>query len=149
MKTDLNLKDRLEEIGVILLCILLISVPILAFSGCVPAANAATDLRAGVVLVAEGVKEADETCAEVADATKDVMLAGACADAYDLARPLLESAEMALDASRTDDAACKLAGAVKALQGFQVALSNAGVSLPPLVRDALIFGAGLSGLCRA
>ncbi len=148
IRPDIVLKDRLEEMGVILLIILAIVVPIFAFSGCKPA-SVAEDLRAGVVLVAEGVKSADSVCADVAEARNDIALAKTCAKAYDSARPLLESAETSLDAAQTDDAACKLAGAVQALFSFQVALQNVGVTLPPMVRDAIAFGSGLSGLCRA
>ncbi len=120
----------------------------LVISGCKPS-ETATSLRAAVVLVAEGVKAADEVCANVAQSRKDVDLAIKCAESYDLARPFLLAAEMALDASQTNDAACSLSNAVQALFRFQLTLSHVGIPLPAISRDALSFAAGLSGLCHA
>lgn len=108
--------------------------------------------RAAVVLVAEGVRIADETCAQVGAKQKDPALLKTCADAYDTTRASLLAAESAVDAWDAGDKkslACALAAGVRGLAQIANAITHAGVELPLLVTDAMTLGAAFaSGSCR-
>src|SRR5574338_298624 len=71
--------------------------------GCGPAQPGAQSpardyARAAILLVSEGVKVADQVCADVALAKKDFTVAKTCADAYETARSSLLAAQTFVDA---------------------------------------------------
>jgi len=104
--------------------------------------------RAAVVVVAEGVKVADEVCAQAGAKQKDAALLKTCADAYDTTRASLLAAESAVDAWDAGDKkslTCALAASVRGLAQIANAVTHAGVELPLLVTDALTLGAAFAG----
>lgn len=109
--------------------------------------------RAGVMMVAEGVKVADDACATVAKAKSDAGLAKTCADAYDTARASLTGAMALVDAWDSADQksyVCTVGHAVSALSSMASAVTTAGgPALPAIVQDALSFGGQLSKGCAS
>lgn len=158
-------KDRRDERGSALLDFVgslgflgIVVVLIVLLGGCVPAKDASAQRRAtarGTVLVlAEAVRIADETCAQRAVATKDLALAETCAQAYSDARIGAITAAAAVDAWDAGSKAgvvCGVASASKNLGNITAALRKAGLGVPAIVDDAtrlvsLLFAA--EGTCQ-
>lgn len=96
--------------------------------------------RASVLMVAKAVVVADQSCASFALQVKDAKIAKACADAYDVARPVLIAAEASLDT--WDSAAqgkigCAINAGVTALTDVSVILVQEKLAIPSVVLDAL------------
>jgi hypothetical protein len=136
-------------LGVLALALLTITLQACAGGAKEPARDTA---RAAVVLVAEGVRVADETCAQVGAQQKNAALLKTCADAYDTTRASLLAAESAVDAwdaGEKKDLACALAASVRGLAQIANAVTHAGAELPLLVTDAMTLGAAFaSGSCK-
>lgn len=106
--------------------------------------------RSIVLLVADGVKQADTSCAKLARDTQSVETAKTCAEAYNVARPSLQSAEQTIDAwneGANHQVVCSVYAAMRALASMRDAIIAAGGKLPGAVVDALELGQSLTKEC--
>lgn len=106
--------------------------------------------RAVILTLAEAVKDADQLCATFAIQTKNVDVAKACANAYDVARPSLISAEAGIDG--WDDAsaghlACLTVDAVNALSAFSKIFELNKIALPEVIVDAIKLSSAMGTIC--
>lgn len=136
------------------------AVPILAIAACLvlgcgaPGAKSpARDYaRAGLSLVAQGQKEADHLCAELAQQKLDAKLAKTCADEYDTGRASLLAGQAVIDSwdsAQQADVFCAAGRGVEALKNVAAAIASAGgPAMPPLVQDALSLGSELAVGCK-
>ncbi|WP_394823726.1 hypothetical protein [Pendulispora albinea] len=129
--------------------------PLVHALGCGPARGAsspARDTARGAILtVAKAVSVADGVCTAAARERSDAKLAKMCADAYDAARPALLAAESGVDAwenGQRQRVACATTDAAVALRNLGDALARVGVSLPPVLSDALSLSRGLEEVCH-
>lgn len=107
--------------------------------------------RAAVIMLAKTTVVADESCASLARSKQDATLAKKCADAYDVIRPLLTSAESGVDAWESgsrNQIACAIAKSASALLDIVEAVKAIGSTLPPSVDDSLKFVASIVGECH-
>lgn len=115
--------------------------------------------RAAIILLAKTTAITDERCATLAREKQDAQLARVCADAYDVARPALLSAESAVDAwdpayrgtgGPTNDVACLVSKSAWALAKMVETIRVAGGSgtLPLSVSDSLKFATSIVGECH-
>jgi hypothetical protein len=119
--------------------------------GCKGAAAPREQARGAVLTVAEGLRQADFACADLAIAARDLPLAEACADAYDAAREALLAAEAGVDAwdrGAAGEVSCATARAVEGLQRMISLVAAAGGRLPAVVEDALRLAPLLTVGCR-
>lgn len=96
--------------------------------------------RAAVLMVAKAVVVADQSCASFALQVKDAKIAKACADAYDVARPVLLAGEASLDtwdATAQGKIGCAINSGVTALTDVSVILVQQHLAIPSVVLDAL------------
>jgi len=120
-------------------------------AGCKPPGTPREEARATITLIAHAVHIADQACASVAYAQKNLWLADECAIAYEEARINLHLAEDALDIA--DEVAarnmpCAVEAAVDALGRIKDRLHAAGGKVPPTVEDALKLAPILTVPCR-
>jgi hypothetical protein len=108
--------------------------------------------RSVLLTVAEGVKVADSTCAQVTkspiDHAEKVKILRACAVSYDVARASLLSTERLVDAwdgLSTKKVACAIMHAIGSLKEVKAALTSAKVEMPEVVDDAIDIALALSG----
>ena len=109
--------------------------------------------RAAVILLAKTTAITDERCAALAREKQDAKLAGVCADAYDVARPALLSAESAVDAWESgskNDVACLVSKSAWSLTKMVEAIKAAGGggTLPLSVSDSLKFATTIVRECH-
>lgn len=108
--------------------------------------------RAINLTVAKAVVVGDQTCATFATQIKDVKLAKGCADAYDVARPVLLSTEASLDvwdAVAQDQVGCAINGGVSALTQISALLLSQKVAVPSVILDALKLVSSVSFSCKS
>jgi hypothetical protein len=124
-------------------------------NGCIPVKGAESPERATarsiVLMVAKAVQVSDNLCATYALQTKEVAVAKACADAYDLARPSLLAAETGVDT--WDDVAqnklgCAVNNGVSALVQVSAVLAKEKLALPTIVTDALQLASSVKFTCN-
>ena len=105
--------------------------------------------RAAVLVVAEAVHAGDESCAAVAGAKKDLVLARYCASAYDDARTALVGASEAVDgwddARKQASIYCAVASAAMSLSKIVDVLSRRQETVPKVVYDAMAIARMLGG----
>lgn len=114
-------------------------------NGCAVFAHSSEDptratARAAVLTVAEAVKVADQFCATYSLQTKEITVAKACADAYDLSRNSLLAAESGLDVWNDvtkNSVACALADGVRSLGAISAVLIQEKLAPPAIITDAL------------
>lgn len=107
--------------------------------------------RAAVLLVADGVRQADLACAAIALARKDVPLMDRCILAINTARRALLAAEKgvdAWDANAAGNTPCFVRDAAEALTQVLTAIRGVGAEVPPVVEDALRFAPDVAGACH-
>lgn len=103
------------------------------------------------MLVAEGVRVADATCASTARAIHHAPLADACAEAYSAARLSLLIAEAGVDAwedAGENRTACAVRDAASSLSHLVGLLRSVGATVPPAVEDALRLAPVFAGTCH-
>lgn len=108
--------------------------------------------RAVNLTVARAVVVADQSCASLALQIKDVKLAKSCADSYDIARPVLLSAEGALDtwdSIAQDQLGCAINSGVSALTQVSALLLSQKVAIPTVVLDALKLVSSVTFTCKS
>lgn len=104
--------------------------------------------RAAVLVLAEGVRLADQSCAAVALERSDAPLADRCADAYGVARSSLLAAAGGVDAwdsGRQGEVRCATAQGATAARELAAAIATAGGEVPPTLTDGLELYAELAG----
>lgn len=124
--------------------------------GCVPPGKTAESpdratARAVVLTLAEAVKDADQLCATFATSTKNVDVAKACADAYDVARPSLISAEAGIDAwdsASKGQLACLAVDAVVSLSAFSKIFDLNKIAIPVVIVDAVKLAEQMKSICH-
>lgn len=119
--------------------------------GCRPANTPREQVRSVVLTVAEGVRVADEACASVARAKRDLPLADACAAIVVQARDALLAAEEGVDAwgsAAAGDVPCAVRNAAGSLSRILETIKSAGGKPPPAVEDALRLAPMLAGVCH-
>ena len=107
--------------------------------------------RATILTVDRAVSVADELCATVARERGDAQIARTCDADYKAARPALIAAESAVDAwdsGQRGNVACTLGEATRSLGNVADALGRAGVSVPPLIVDALALSGAFGEVCH-
>lgn len=112
-------------------------------------ATARENVRAAVVVLAEGVRASDEICAARALDRHDLALAERCEDAYKTARLALLSAAEGVDAWGTaeqGDVACATARGAAAAKNLAKAIESGGASVPPILSDGLQLFAVLTNM---
>lgn len=96
--------------------------------------------RGAVLVTAKAVEVADQQCAVVARANRDVELARRCEKAYETARLALLASAVAVDSwDRLDaraETSCSIRKAAGELAMVAGELERAGARLPPVVADA-------------
>lgn len=96
--------------------------------------------RGAVYATAEAVRAADEACAELGKARRDVALLERCEKRYDLARVALISTAAAVDlwdrAGTRESVTCALADALAQVDAIGEDLAKVGAKVPPIVQDA-------------
>ncbi|WP_394825046.1 hypothetical protein [Pendulispora albinea] len=128
----------------------------LALGGCAPAFGARFPerhtARAAVLTLAEAVKVADHTCADLARELQSLELARTCDDGYGVARSALLLAEASVDAwdaGQQQRTLCAAGKAAVALRNVTDAVVRSGGKIPNVVEDALRVSASLGRLCHA
>lgn len=119
--------------------------------GCAPPKTPREEARSVVLLVADGVRQADLACASVARAKGDVSLAENCSAIEREAREALIVAEDALDlwdAVDHDRPSCAVKVATDALQRIVGVVRRAGGKVPRAVDDAFQLAPRLAGACN-
>lgn len=120
-------------------------------TGCGQPKTPREQARSVVLTVAEGVRQADLTCAGVAKADQNVDLAMKCANIVKEARTQLITAEDAVDAwdrGAAGDVPCAIRSAVDALTRLIQTIRERKVDIPPAVDDALRLAPLLTGACH-
>lgn len=109
--------------------------------------------RAAVLVIAEGVRLADETCAAEALEQRSQPLADRCSAAYSTARSALLVAAGSVDAwdtAQRGEVACATARGATAAGELANAIRSYGGSVPPTLTDGLALYASLVGVsCSA
>lgn len=119
--------------------------------GCSPAATPREQARSVILVVADGVHQADLTCAVVAKGDQNLKLAEQCAKLVATAREALLIAEGGIDAwdqGTSKNIPCAMRSAVTALTQLLDTLQSMHVDHPPVVDDALRMAPLLTGACR-
>lgn len=117
------------------------------FLGCKPVENPGAHHQAIVESLAHGVRVADQACASIARAKKDLALAQDCAFAYDAARVSLVAAEDKLAQDTPQDVACETAQALAYANQMAGAIEKHGGKLPKALAYAFATAPMLAEMC--
>jgi len=107
--------------------------------------------RATVLVLAEGVREADQRCADVGREAGNLVLLDRCTKAYDTARGALLVAAGAVDAyddGRQGDVACATATGIDAALELAGLIRSAGGDLPAALDDGLRLAKQFGAECK-
>lgn len=107
--------------------------------------------RSVILTVAEGVRQGDLTCASIARADNNIMLAEKCVPIVREARTALLTAEDAIDAwdkGASGDVPCAVRSAVDALSRLVQVIRERRADIPPVIDDAMKLAPLLTGACR-
>ena len=122
--------------------------------GCAPLpafpATPREQARATILVLAEGVREADQRCAEVGRDTLNLPLLDNCAKAYAVGRSSLLVAAGAVDAwdeGRAGETACATATGLTAALELASLIRAAGGAVPPALEDGLMLAKQFGAVC--
>jgi hypothetical protein len=119
---------------------------------CTPAASPPPALQVASAVVqtaADAWVAAAEACVAVATAKQDDAFRQSCEKVLEPARLSILAAANAVDAATASSLPCSLSNVASALGQVSEALAAAGVTVPPIVADAISLAQGFAGPCPA